>query len=79
MRHQLHSISTEGIRLDDVDACLDVIHMNFADQVRVGHVQFVEASADKYAFAIQHRAHCAVADQNPILQFGQELFHRRKV
>ena len=69
VRHQLHSIPAERIRFDDVDASLDVIQVNFPNQVRVRHVQFIETSADEDALAVEHRAHCTVTHQNPILQF----------
>jgi hypothetical protein len=41
--------------------------MYFADKFGAGYVQFIEASADEYAFAVEHRPHGAVADENALL------------
>ena len=61
-RPELDAIGAERVRLDDVRARADVFLVHFGDQIRLRHVQRIEALVDEHALRIQHRPHCAVEE-----------------
>ena len=77
--HQLRPVSSERVCFYDVHAGFDVIEMNLADQLRIGKIQFVEAAADEYSFAVEHRTHRAITHQDALFQRRQEVRHKQKV
>ena len=42
--------------------------MNLGDQIRLRHVQRVEALVDEDTLGVEHRAHGAVADEHPLVE-----------
>ena len=66
----------ERVCLDDVGAGLDVLGMNFLDQIRICQVQFVVAAINVDALGIEHRPHRAIEDVNAIgFEYVSERFH----
>src|SRR4029077_20782095 len=44
--------SAEGVGLDDIRACLEIIRMNLLDHLRLRQVQYLEAAFEVFAFPI---------------------------
>jgi len=63
-RSELDAVRAERVRLDDVRARADVLLMHFSNQVRLRHVERVEALVDEDALRVQHRPHRAVAHED---------------
>jgi hypothetical protein len=78
MCHQFSPVGSECIRFDDIGPGLDVFGMYFANELRIGDIQLVEASADENAFAIQHCSHRAIAHQRARFERGQKIWHKQK-
>ena len=68
VRHQLCAVAAEGIGLDDIGSSLDIVQVNVAHQFGAGDVQFIEATADENAFAIEHGAHGSINDEDPLFK-----------
>ena len=79
MRHELGAITSEGVRFEDIGSRFHVLGMYIAHQLRVGQVQLIEGPADENTLVVQHRSHCAVADQNARRNGGHKISHKQKV
>ena len=66
-RPELDAVGAERVRLDDIGARAHVFLMDLAHQVRLRHVQRLEALVDEHALGVQHRAHGAIAHQNAVV------------
>ena len=71
-RSKFDAVRAECIRLDDIGARTNVFLMDFRDEIRLRHVQRIEALVDEHALRVQHRAHRAVADEHAVVEGVQE-------
>ena len=74
-RPELDAIGAECIRLEDVGAGAHVFLVHGEHDLRLREVQRVEALVDEHALRVQHRPHCAVADEDSLLERVDECCH----
>ena len=69
---ELEAVGAERVRLEQVGARGDVLHVDRLDGLRVLEVQDVEAGVERDAPGVQHRAHGAVGEERPFLEAAAE-------
>src|SRR5438132_462875 len=62
---ELEAVRAEGVRLDAVGPRGDVVGVDRLDDLRLVQVEDVEAGVERHAAGIEHRAHRAVAEEQP--------------
>jgi len=80
---QIGQIRPERVRLDRVDADLEIGAVHGAHDVRTGHVQDLVAALEtgeiiqRRVLGLQHRAHRTVRDDDALCERGQQGVRRR--
>ena len=63
---ELEAVRPEGVGLDTVGACLDVLGVDALDELRIGRIQHVEAGVERSPSRVEHRPHGAVAEEGTL-------------
>ena len=62
---QTEAVGAEGIRLDRIGACFNVLAVDRRDDLRLGQHEFVEAGSLGNPARVEERAHRAVEQERP--------------
>ena len=73
-RTELDPVRAERVRLDDVGPRAHVLRVHFRHEIRLRHVQRVEALVDEDAFRVQHRPHRPIAHEHALFDRFFERF-----
>ncbi len=80
---QVGQVGPEGVRLDGVDADLEILAVHRPDDVGSGHVEDLVAAlqpgeiVQRRILCLQHRAHRAVRNDDALGERGQQRVHGR--